>query len=319
MSRALAVSAGWAAAEPMGAGVEDLFEQAGCTGQLCVQSLDGTQELAVDADRPAVSASVVKVPVALEAEKQFAEGRLDPRERVTLAAADRAPGPTGFSLFQDDVGVSLRDLTVAMLTISDNAATDALLGRIGIDAVNAACVRLGLAGTVVAADLRTIVNSIGRDAGFRDWDTMVAWAAQPHAKDDEDQMSRRVAAASALIPARTTRTTPRDMATLLRLIWSGQAGPQRACQRVRQIMHRQLTRHRLAAAFPPPARVAAKSGSLVGVVRNEIGVVEYPDGRGYAAAVFTQAHRPWRGDAAINAAIGAAAAAAVSQLGAGAG
>jgi beta-lactamase class A len=36
----------------------------------------------------------------------------------------------------------------------------------------------------------------------------------------------------------------------------------------------QLTKHRLAAGFPPPARVHAKSGSLVGVVRNEIGVIE---------------------------------------------
>jgi len=298
----------------MDGAIEDLFEQAGCTGQLCVQSLDGTQEVAVDADRPVVSASVFKVPVALEAETQFAQGRLDPRERVTLPATDRTPGPVGFSLFEDDVEVSLRDLVVAMLTISDNDATDALLRRVGIGAVNAGAVRLGLAGTVVAAELRTIVNSVGHDAGFRDWDAMWEWVAQPHSQDDEDQLVRRVTAASALIPSRTTRTTPRDMATLLRLIWSGQAGPPPACQRVRQLMGQQLARHRLAAAFPPPARVAAKTGSLVGVVRNEVGVIEYPDGRGYAAAVFAQARQPWQNDAAINAAIGAAAAAAVSLL-----
>jgi beta-lactamase class A len=51
-----------------------------------------------------------------------------------------------------------------------------------------------------------------------------------------------------------------------------------------------------------------------GVVRNEIGVVEYPDGRGYAMAVFTRARRPWHGEAAINAVIGTAAAAAVGAL-----
>jgi beta-lactamase class A len=79
-------------------------------------------------------------------------------------------------------------------------------------------------------------------------------------------------------------------------------------------MRRQLTRHRLAAAFPAPAVVAAKSGSLIGVVRNEAGVVEYPGGRGYAVAVFASARRPWQDDAAINAAIGTAAAAAAGQL-----
>jgi hypothetical protein len=62
------------------------------------------------------------------------------------------------------------------------------------------------------------------------------------------------------------------------------------------------------------ASVSVKSGSLVGVIRNEIGVIEYPDGRGYAAAVFAQAHRPWQNDAAINVAIGAAAAAAIGML-----
>jgi beta-lactamase class A len=300
--------------KPMGEDIPALFGRAGCTGQLCVLSLDGTQQVTVDADRPAVPASVIKILVALEAETQFAAGQLNPRERVTLRAAERTPGPVLFSLFQDDVRASLRDLVVAMLTISDNVATDALLDRIGLDAVNTRAAHLGLAGTVVTANLRTIINSIGRDAGFADWDAMWEWAAQPLSDADEQALVSRIAAAAALDPARTTRTTARDMATLLRLIWSDQAGPAAACQRVRQLMRRQLTRHRLAAAFPAPAVVAAKSGSLVGVVRNEAGVIEYPGGRGYAATVFAQTRRPWQDDAAINEAIGTAAAAAVGRL-----
>jgi beta-lactamase class A len=296
------------------AGIQETFDRAECTGQLCVQSLDGGQEVAVDADRPAVSASVFKVSVALEAESQFADGRLDPRQRVTLRAADRTPGNVGFSLFHDDVEASLRDLVVAMLTISDNPATDALLGQVGIDAVNASSARLGLTGTVITADLRTLINSIGHAAGFASWDAMWAWNAQPHSADEEDQVLCRLMAADALVPERTTRTTPRDMATLLRLIWTGQAGPAPACRRVRELMGQQLTKHRLAASFPPPARVSAKSGSLVGVVRNEIGVIEYPGGPGYAAAVFARARRPWHNDAAINAAIGTTAATAVGML-----
>jgi beta-lactamase class A len=298
----------------MDSGIEQLFEQAGCHGQLCVQSLDGTREVAVHADQQVVSASVFKVSVALEAETQFADGRLDPHERVTLPAAARAPGPTGFALFGDDVEVSLGDMVTAMLTISDNPAADALLHRVGIDAVNASSARLGLTGTVITADLNTLINSIGHDAGFADWAALSAWGRRPRTPEQDDRVVGRLLAAAALMPGRTNRTTPRDMATLLRLIWSGQAGPPPACQRVRQLMSQQLTRNRLAAGFGPPARVAAKSGSLVGVVRNEIGVISYPDGRGYAAAVFSQAHQPWRGEAAINTVIGTAAAAAVRAL-----
>ena len=56
----------------MTARIRETFDRAECTGQLCVQSLDGRQEVALDAGRPAVSASVFKVSVALEAETQFA-------------------------------------------------------------------------------------------------------------------------------------------------------------------------------------------------------------------------------------------------------
>ncbi len=306
--------AGSGARGPDPAGIADLFARAGCTGQLCVQTLDGAAEVALGADQPAVAASVIKVCIALEAETQFADGRLDPRERIMLPAAARTPGPSGFSLYRDDVVVSLRDLVVAMLTISDNPATDALLHRIGTDAVNATSARLGLAGTVITADLDEIINSIGRDAGFSDWAALASWAAQPHRRDERDDLARRVLAVGALDPLRTSRTTPRDMTRLLRLIWSDQAGPPAACQRVREVMSRQLTRHRLASAFGPPARVAAKSGSLVGVVRNEVGVISYRDGRGYAAAVFTRALRPWQNESAIDAVIGAAAAAAIAGL-----
>ncbi len=294
--------------------IEALFERAGCDGQLCVQPLNGISEVAVRADQQVVAASVIKVTVALAAETQFAEGLLDPAERICLPAASRTPGPVGFSLYRDDVEVSLGDLVVAMLTISDNPATDVLLRRVGIDAVNASSARLGLAGTVVATDLETMINSIGRDAGFASWAELTAWSSRSHPQPEIDEVDRRVHAAAALTPSLATRTTPRDMAALLRLIWSGQAGPPPACERVRQLMSQQLTRHRLAAAFPRPARVAAKSGSLLGIVRNEIGVISYPDGRAYAAAVFTQARQPPSAEAAVNAVIGTAAAAAVAAL-----
>jgi len=78
-------------------------------------------------------------------------------------------------------------------------------------------------------------------------------------------------------------------------------------------MARQLTRHRLASAFPPPARVAAKSGGLLGVVRNKIGVIDQPDGQRFYAAVFTRSDSEG-GETRVNAAIGAAAVSAVHTL-----
>ena len=53
---------------------------------------------------------------------------------------------------------------------------------------------------------------------------------------------------------------------------------------------------------------------LLRVVRNEIGVVSYPDGGRYAVAAFTRAGQPFVGEHGIDEAIGAAAAEAVRQL-----
>src|SRR5262249_12582125 len=114
-------------------------------------------------------------------------------------------------------------------------------------------------------------------------------------------------------PVRGTRTTARDMVSMLRLIWAGDAGPAAACERVRAVMARQLTRHRIAGGFRLPGQVAAKSGSLVGVIRNHIALISYPDGRRYVAAVFTRA-RPGSDDIAISAAIGTVTARAVVSL-----
>jgi beta-lactamase class A len=292
--------------------IRAVFDQAGCEGVLCVQSLDGGAEVGLRADEPVVPASVVKVQIALEAEIWFAGGRLDPREPVTLSAVGRTPGPAGISLFDDDAVVSWRDLVVLMLTISDNHATDALLRRVGVDAVNATAARLGLTGTVIESDVQAMLDSIGQDIGCASWEDSVAWAAGASA-EELARADRQLLASRALDPARGTRTTARDMVTLLRLIWTGRAGPAAACERVRAVMARQLTRHRIASGFRFPVQVAAKSGSLAGVIRNEIGVISYPDGCRYAAAVFTRS-RPGSGDLAVSGAIGTATARAVAAL-----
>jgi beta-lactamase class A len=273
------------------------FEQAGCAGTLYVQSLDDDADVGLAADEPVIPASVVKVQIALEAQTWFADGRLDPVEPVALSAADRTFGPTGISLFDDDAVVSWRDLVVLMLTISDNHAADALLRRVGVGAVNATAARLGLTSTVVESDLRTMLDSIGQDLGRVSWADLLTWQAEASV-EEVARADQRLLAVRALDPARGTRTTARDMVRLLRLIWIGRAGPAAACDRVRALMARQLTRHRIASGFRPPVKVAAKSGGLLGIVRNEIGVISYPDGRQYAAAVFTRS-QPGSDDAAI--------------------
>ena len=287
--------------------ITDIFRRAAVQGSLCVQAAESSAEVALDADEPVVAASVIKVLIAVAAESAFARGDLDPSTRVLLKAAGRTPGPAGFSLYDDDVSVSGRDLVSAMLTISDNVAADALLGLVGRQRCNEVAIQLGLGGTEIVSDLATMINFLADAAGFADWAAMTRWSGSDQPEDARDRVRAAVAGCAALDPARATRTTAHDMCRLLRLIWEDRAGPASACARVRSHLSRQLTRNRLAAGFPAPARVAAKSGGLLGVVRNEVGVIEQPDGRVFYASVFTRAESNAT-EAAVNAAIGAAAA-----------
>ena len=297
-----------------GAGLAEVFAAAGCRGSVHATTLDGQAEVGLDADEVVVPASVIKVLVALAAETQMADGRLDPARRVRIADPSGVPGPVGMSLFQDAVEVSARDLVVPMLTISDNVATDALLELVGLDDVNRTADRLGLGHTHLGSTLRDLVDSVAVDAGFADWAAFLAWHRTGPSPQELRSAQQRFADAGALRSGSATRTSPRDMTRLLRAIWTDTAGPARACARVRDLMARQVTRHRIAGGFGPGVGVAAKSGALLGVVRNEVGVVAFPDEPPYVLAVFTRADGPWVDERPVNHAVGRAAELAVAQL-----
>jgi beta-lactamase class A len=292
-----------------------IFEAAGCDGSVCAQLGDGDREVALAADQPVVAASVIKVLIAVETERGIANGSLDPRQRVRLASVGRTPGPVGFSLYGHEVEVALGDLLVPMLTISDNEATDALIGIVGLSAINQTAIELGLSNTVIVSDYGATIGGIAQAAGFSDWDTMIAWSSSGSPSERERQaVEDKLRAAPQLQPGTATRTTPRDMCQLLREIWADRAAPPESCRRIRRLMSQQLTRNRLAAGFSPPVTVAAKSGGLLGIFRHEVGVIQLPDAW-CPIAIFTTARPTGTSTAtATNAAIAKAAALAVSSL-----
>src|SRR5690606_21659617 len=93
----------------------------------------------------------------------------------------------------------------------------------------------------------------------------------------------------ALRPAATCRTTAADITALLGMVWRDEAAPPAACADVRRWLGLQVWPHRLRSGFPyDDVQVSGKTGTLPSV-RNEVGVVEYPDGGRYAVGVFTRA------------------------------
>lgn len=286
--------------------LEDTFVQAGAQGFLHAIALDGDQEVAYHADAPVVLASVFKIPVLLELARQAAAGRLDLSERVRVGTDARTEGPTGISVMLDEIELSLRDLAFLMMSVSDNAATDVLVRRLGVDAINGMLRALGCGRTVIEGDCQYLIDTVHEDLGIpatADLDAM------PGGLDPA-----RIAACRALRPEVTNRSTPSDMTRLLALVWRDEAGPASACAEVRRILALQVWPHRLTSGFPDDeVTTSCKTGTLP-MARNEVGVVEYPDGGRYAVAVFTRTpsaafQQPW-----LDAAIGKAARLAVTFL-----
>ena len=266
----------------------------------------GLREVDLDADHPVSTASVIKVVFCVAFARAVAAGRLDPRERVEVPAGLRLGG-SGTAGFADTPLVSLRDLALLMMTVSDNAATDVIYAQVGATAIAEVLDDLKLAHTHVRSDMTSAHRSVAGELGFPDTSDFDARLAASHPE--------AVAALAWVDPARANATTPRDMTSLLTAVWTDRAGPPPACAFVRDAMGRQENTQRIASGFGDGDGVttAGKTGTIP-FVRNEAGVVSYPDGRRFAVAVFTRSDSLADRNPALDAAMGQAARLAVDSL-----
>jgi beta-lactamase class A len=278
------------------------FAGAGVSGWLHAIDIDNGDDIGVGADESVAIASVFKVPLLVALHRAADAGTLHLADRVKVAN-HRTTGVAGLGAMQDDAELSLRDLALLMITISDNAAADAVLETVGFDAVQQALDDCGLTRTAVVASCRDQYNALVDDLARGGLSLAQALA------DPEVLLGFRV-----LHPATTNRSTPRDMTALLARIWRDEAANPAGCDEMRRVLRLQVCRHRLGSGFPSDdVRLAGKTGNLLNL-RGEIGVVELPDGHRYAVAVFTRSNSTALNNPAAEAVIGRTARIAVDQL-----
>jgi beta-lactamase class A len=280
------------------------FEQAGVTGWLHAVDIDSGAEIGSGADEPVTLASVAKLPIAVALHRAADAGRLRLDDQVNLDA-DRTAGVAGLGAMHDEARLSLQDLALLMITISDNAAADAVTERVGLDAVQRTADDLGLTRTVIASSCRDQYDALIEDLS-RCGMTLAQALADPAA----------LARFQVLDPsaATTNRSTPRDVTRLLCRIWRDEAASPDGCNEMRRVLRLQACRHRLASGFPTgDALVAGKTGTFLNL-RSEAGVVEFRDQRRFAVAVFTRADDSALAGPRAEGTIGATARLAVDRL-----
>jgi beta-lactamase class A len=272
--------------------VRATLDVAGVDGTVHARKIGGPEEFALAADQPVVSASTFKVFVLLEFACRVAEGTLSATTRIRVTPEERTMGPTGLSVLLDDVEMTARDLAVLMMQISDNTATDVVQRLVGTEAVGRRIASLGLTRSVIEHDCRSLLAMLFDELG-----------GDPKALSG-DALAQAVAASPTLRAECGNRTTAREMTTLLDLIWRDEAGPAEACAEVRRVMGMQHAPHRLATAYVDGPVISAKTGTLFGGVRNEVGVIDFGEHQQYAVAVFLQAHSNELRNAVADRAIG---------------
>ena len=96
-----------------------------------------------------LAASVIKFPLYLHILAEAEKGNLSLSEKLRISEEDKMPGCGALKMMTGELDVDIAALCRLMITISDNTATNVLIRRCGMDAVNEGFREMGLKQTVL--------------------------------------------------------------------------------------------------------------------------------------------------------------------------
>lgn len=278
--------------------VRDGLKQSGLRASIVVRDLDSGREIVLEGDVPMPAASLAKIPLALAVLERIQAGTIDPAE-ARVVAGGRSASP-GIGRFEHPATIAVADLISLALTISDDAAADALLELVAPDEVTAHVAGLRVRGITVRR-------------GFGElWDTPLE-----HLDPKEAHLAHTLAIRGSTpahghpIPqldvARTNTGTACAWADLLEAIWRHRRVRPAVAAAIQGHMRGNVFRQRLAPDFlADDTRWYSKTGTVLNL-RHEAGVVEHDDGSRIAVVVLSSSSVPATDQPAAEAALGAAA------------
>jgi beta-lactamase class A len=129
--------------------IQRLFDQFSGRAGLFARDLSASQGLGINARETFPTASMIKLPVLVELFWQVQNGqqRLDDEQVVPGPA--HVGGSGILSHLTPEIRLPVRDVAYLMMSVSDNTATNLLIDRVGIAAVNERMRSLGFPGLVL--------------------------------------------------------------------------------------------------------------------------------------------------------------------------
>ncbi len=216
---------------------------------LYAKNLKTGETVAINADEPVQTASVIKLPVMIEAFYQAKAGKLDLTKKLNLTKDEQVPGSGILAYIQPDVTLSVLDTITLMMIVSDNTATNMTLDQVGIPNVDARIAAMGLKNTYLYKKV------------FK--------KAEGPMPADQPKFG-------------LGKTTAREMAEALESIERCDLKDQALCDQMLKIMrgqqeHSMIPRYiESDPGFPHPEWIADKIGALDDV-RNDVALIMYKD------------------------------------------
>ncbi len=244
--------------------IEEAVARSGAQMGVSILHLESDESFDLDADIPVPLASVVKIPVLVEAFRQMQAGAFTLDDRWPLEHEVKALGSGILTQFDDGLNPTVRDLITLMIIISDNTATDILMQRLGIQAIDDTLHRLGLTRTHVAHTLGEIFQDmLPSPDPDQDRFALARWEAEHGVRRDGFSYSQG--------PDNNVGT-PRELTRLLAMIWRAEALDRAACDAMLEILLKQQLNDRLPRFLPAGTPIAHKTGTFSGV-RNDSGII----------------------------------------------
>jgi beta-lactamase class A len=103
--------------------------------------------VAINADQPVQTASVIKLAILYEALQQIRAGRVHFNDPLTLNHDDQVPGSGVLLFFDTPLNITFKDALTLMIALSDNTAANLSMDHVGIKNVDDRLVSLGLKNT----------------------------------------------------------------------------------------------------------------------------------------------------------------------------
>jgi len=283
-----------------------------------IRHIERGEEISVEADKVFPLGTVFQIAVMVEVFRQAEKEMLSLDDQIELADNLKAVGPGILQYLSPGVTLSVKDLLVLMMTISDNTATDLLWKKIGVQSVNMALRDLGFTRTNIYIPNREyqllsllmgeefedlnmpeFVQSWKNRSQMEKTRTMASVESQ-HTKNlpIEELRTRfeamygrregkRFQQKRTFDEAVDNQGSPREIGALLEKIFHGEAASPNACQQMLGIMLLRQDQNSISLHLPSDVPVSGKGGSLAGT-SNDAGVVYINPKSHFVIACFTR-------------------------------